>query len=64
MKLNDRVKKVGGSFEHTGVIRAVFTTTHGADRVVVEFDPPVGGMLHIYRPDQLELLPAAPHDQV
>lgn len=64
MKLNDRVKKVGGSFEHTGVIRAVFTTTHGADRVVVEFDPPVGGMLHIYRPDQLELLPAVPHHQV
>lgn len=56
MKLNDPVKKVGGPFEYTGVIRAVFTTTHGDERVVVEFDPPVGGVVRILRPSELELL--------
>lgn len=49
-----RVRKIGGSFEHTGTVVAEFTTTAGNIRTVVEFDPPVSGMLHIYRPDQLE----------
>lgn len=56
MKLNDPVKKVGGPFEYTGVIRAVFTTTHGDERVAVEFDPPIGGVVRILRPSELELL--------
>lgn len=47
------VQKVGGSFQHTGVIVADFFTTLGQRRMIVEFDPPVAGMLHIYRPDQL-----------
>lgn len=50
-----RVRKIGGSFQHTGVVVAQFKTTAGEDRIVVEFDPPVAGMLHIYRPDQVEV---------
>ena len=49
-----RVRKKGGSFQHTGVVVAEFETTAGAKRIVLEFDPPVDGMLHIYRPDQVE----------
>lgn len=56
MKLYDRVRKVGGSFQHTGRIVSLFNTTRGELRVVLEFDSPVSGMLHIYRPDQLELI--------
>lgn len=51
-----RVRKVGGSFEHTGTVVASFFTTAGQERIVVEFDPPVQGMLHIYRTDQVEQL--------
>lgn len=56
MKVGDRVIKTGGSFQHTGTLVAVFQTTAGAERVVIEFDAPVSGMLHVYRPDQVELL--------
>lgn len=51
-----RVKKVGGSFQHTGTVVAEFVTTEGNPRIVLEFDAPVNGMLHIYRPDQVEIL--------
>lgn len=51
-----RVKKVGGSFQHTGTVVAEFTTVEGNPRIVLEFDAPVNGMLHIYRPDQVEIL--------
>lgn len=47
------VRKIGGSFQHTGTVQSVFKTRGGEIRVVVEFDPPVSGMLHIYRPDQV-----------
>lgn len=50
------VKKVGGSFQHTGVVVAEFTTTAGEPRIVLEFDAPVAGMLHVYRPDQVEVI--------
>jgi hypothetical protein len=56
MRLGKHVIKRGGSFEHTGVVVAVFQTTAGEERIVVEFDSPVQGMLHIYRPDQVEEL--------
>ena len=56
MLLGKRVKKVGGSFQHTGVVVAEFTTTAGEPRIVLEFDAPVDGMLHIYRPDQVEVV--------
>ncbi|MEN6587305.1 MAG: hypothetical protein ABFE02_14795 [Sulfuricella sp.] len=52
-----RARKVGGNFQHTGTIVAEFTTTAGEPRLVLEFDAPVAGMLHVYRPDQVELLP-------
>lgn len=53
---NRRVMKTGGSFQHTGVVVSEFKTTLGQSRIVVEFDDPVSGMLHIYRPDQVENL--------
>ena len=48
-----RVEKIGGSFQHTGIVVAEFKTTTGEDRIVIEFDAPVQGMLHVYRPDQV-----------
>ena len=56
-----RVRKIGGSFQHTGTVVAEFRTTAGEPRIVLEFDAPVAGMLHVYRPDQVEPCePAAP----
>lgn len=49
----ERVRKTGGSFQHTGVVVSRFHTTAGEPRIVLEFDAPVDGMLHIYRPDQV-----------
>lgn len=58
------VRKVGGSFQHTGTVVAEFRTAAGEPRIVLEFDAPVTGMLHVYRPDQVEpcepVAPAAP----
>lgn len=56
MLVRRRAVKDGGSFQHTGTIVAEFKTTAGEDRIVLEFDEPVKGMLHIYRPDQVKLL--------
>ena len=56
MLLGKRVKKIGGSFQHTGVVVAEFTTTAGEPRIVLEFDAPVAEMLHIYRPYQVEVV--------
>lgn len=54
--LNKRVRKTGGSFQHTGTVVAEFNTTAGEPRIALEFDAPVQGMLHIYRPDQVEVI--------
>ena len=56
MLIGKRVKKVGGSFQHTGVVVAEFTTTAGEPRIVLEFYAPVAGMLHVYRHDQVEVI--------
>ena len=56
MLIGKQVKKVGGSFQHTGVVVAEFVTTAGEPRIVLEFDAPVAGMLHVYRPDQVEVI--------
>lgn len=56
MLIGKQVKKVGGSFKHTGVVVAEFVTTAGEPRIVLEFDAPVAGMLHVYRPDQVEVI--------
>lgn len=50
------VRKVGGSYQHTGVVLSHFWTRSGKERIVVEFDPPVEGMLYILRPDQVETI--------
>lgn len=62
MKKHQRARKVGGSFQHTGTIVSEFKTVAGEARVVLEFDAPVTGMLHIYRPDQVEHLPVEKHN--
>ena len=56
MLIGKRVRKSGCSFQHTGVVVAEFTTTAGEPRIVLEFDAPVAGMLHVYRPDQVEVI--------
>ena len=51
--VGSKVKKTGGSFQHTGTVVSEFTTTRNEKRIVLEFDYPVSGMLHVYRPDQV-----------
>lgn len=51
-----RAEKVGGSYQALGTIVADFTTVAGKRRLVFEFDAPAG-MLHIFDPAQLMLLP-------
>ena len=53
-KVGDRVNKTRG-YLWPGAVVAVFLTTDGKVRVVVECDvPEVRGALHIYAPDQIE----------
>lgn len=54
--LSKKVRKIGGAFEHTGTVVSEFKNSAGEDRIVVEFDPPVKLMLHIYRPDQVKVI--------
>lgn len=51
-----RARKLGGDFQHTGTIIGEVQKTTGEWRVVLEFDAPTQGMLHIYRPDQVETI--------
>lgn len=54
MQVGDKVRKVKG-YKWPGVVVALFRTTAGAERVVVECTvPEVAGALHIYNIDQLE----------
>jgi len=55
-----RARKLGGDFQHTGTIIGEVQKTTGEWRVVLEFDAPTQGMLHIYRPDQVETINAPP----
>ncbi len=55
IQVNERVRKIGGDYSHTGRVAAIFQTAAGNTRCVVEFEYPVQGMLHIFRLDQLEL---------
>lgn len=56
MTIGDTVRKVRG-YKWPGKIVADFTTLAGHRRLVVEcIVPEVAGALHIYNPDQLELL--------
>lgn len=53
MKVGDRVRKFTGDYQLDGVIVAIFDTTAGKTRVVVEHKQ---GFLHIYNPMQLKVL--------
>jgi len=55
-----RARKLGGDFQHTGTIIGEVQKTTGEWRVVLEFDSPTQGMLHIYRPDQVEIINTPP----
>lgn len=56
-QIGDRVRKTKG-FRFPGVIRAVFLTSADKWRVVVEAEhADFAGMLHIYDPAQLEVVP-------
>lgn len=52
-KEGDKVKKVGGDYSFEGIVVAAFFKLTGRDRYVVEDDR---GILHVYGPNNLELL--------
>lgn len=52
-EVGSRVRKVGGSYQANGTIRAAFKTRNGQQRYVFDFDEPAG-MLHIFNHEQLE----------
>jgi len=49
-----RARKVGGSYQYTGTVVAEFLTTTKQPRIVLEFDAPVQGLLHIFNRNQVE----------
>jgi hypothetical protein len=56
MKVGDKVEKISG-YKWPGVIAAVFETTKGQTRIVVECTvPEVEGALHIYSPEQVRII--------
>ena len=57
--VGDRVEKWTGDYTIAGEVRAVFTNRAGKTRYVVEHEIPgcVGGILHIYGPQNLRALP-------
>ena len=52
-KVGDHVRKVGGSYQGTGVIKAAFRADDGTARYVFRFDNPPG-LLHIFNEGNLE----------
>lgn len=52
MKIGDRVNKIKG-YSFPGIVVAVFETTKGEIRVVVEMDN--FGLLHIFNESQLQI---------
>ena len=52
-KVDEPVRKVGGSYQGTGVIKAAFRADDGTARYVFRFDNPPG-LLHIFNEGQLE----------
>lgn len=51
-KPGDRARKVGGSYQATGTIKAAFQADDGSPRYVFRFDSPPG-LLHIFNESQL-----------
>ncbi len=58
-KVGDKVKKVTGDSHPTGVIVGTAVTKAGKDRFLVELDA-IEGMLHVYSPENLELIEDKP----
>lgn len=52
-KPEDRVQKIGGSYQAIGTIKAAWLADDGTPRYVFRFDVP-NGMLHIFNETQLE----------
>ena len=59
-EVGQRVKKVTGEYQISGIVRAVFTKGDGAVRLVVEHTVQdefgSGSFLHIYGPHNLEVI--------
>jgi hypothetical protein len=56
LEVGDRVEKITG-YKWPGIVVAVFNTLDGKPRAVVECTvPEVAGALHIYNPEQLQIL--------
>lgn len=51
--VGDRVQKVGGSYQATGIVRGAFLNKDGEERYNVDFDL-IPGLLHIMSSGQLE----------
>ena len=52
-KVDEHVRKVGGSYQATGTIKAAFLADDGTARYVFRFDNPPG-LLHIFNEGNLE----------
>lgn len=52
-KVDEHVRKVGGSYQATGTIKAAFLADDGTARYVFRFDDPPG-LLHIYNDGNIE----------
>jgi hypothetical protein len=57
IKVGDKVRKAGGSYQATGTIKAVFQADDGSPRYVFRFDNPPG-LLHIFSGNNLERITA------
>lgn len=55
MKVGDKVRKVGGTYQGEWEIRAVFFTRSGEVRIVAE-SLVLRGLLHIFNQSQLEAI--------
>jgi len=55
LKVGDHVRKVGGSYQADGEIKAAFLADDGSARYVFRFDNPPG-LLHIFNENQLEII--------
>lgn len=52
-EINDKVRKIGGSYQATGTIVSRFKALDGSSRYVFQFDSPAG-LVHILGDNNLE----------